>query len=51
MPKGSKSGHGIESNGRNEEQPEDLERAQDPSSERQDKEQGHEPNGQTEKPE
>lgn len=51
MPKEPKSGHSIELNGRSEEQPEDVERAQDPSSKQQDKEQGNKPEGQTKKPE
>ncbi len=51
MPKEPKSGHGIELNGRNEEQPADAERAQDPSSEAQDEEQCHKPDGQTKQPE
>jgi hypothetical protein len=41
MPKAPRSGHGIELNGRNEEQPVDKERAQDPSSATQDSEQQH----------
>lgn len=39
MPKSPRNGHGIELNGRNEEQPMDKERAQDPSSEAQDADQ------------
>lgn len=45
----AKSGQGIELTGRNEQQPIDKERAQDPSSSRQDKEQGNIPDGQTKK--
>jgi len=36
MPRAPRNGHGIELNGRNEEQPADKDRALDPSSERQD---------------
>jgi hypothetical protein len=44
-----KRGQGIELTGRNEEQPVDKTRAQDPSSAKQDKEQGHTVEGETEK--
>jgi hypothetical protein len=43
-------GHGIQKTGRNEEQPTDMERAQDSSSSRQDKEQGKDGTGQTNHP-
>jgi len=51
MPKEPKPTHGIELNERHEEQPTDKGRAQDPSSEDQDREQGHIPAGQSNKPE
>jgi hypothetical protein len=44
-----KHGQGIQLTGRNEEQPVDKTRAQDPSSVKQDKEQGHSVEGQAEK--
>lgn len=47
MPQEPKSAHGIEQNERNEEQPTDKARAQDPSSEAQDEDQGREPSGQS----
>jgi hypothetical protein len=50
MPKAPKEGHGIALTGRNEEQPVDAERAQDPSSPKQDAEQGNKPEGQSRKP-
>jgi hypothetical protein len=49
MPREPKTGHGIERNERNEEQPTDKARAQDPSSEAQDEEQGHGKDGQSKK--
>lgn len=50
MPKEPKTAHGIELNERHEEQPTDKGRAQDPSSEAQDEEQGHGTDGQSKKP-
>jgi hypothetical protein len=50
MPNEPKTGHGIERNERNEEQPTDKHRAQDPSSTPQDEEQGNTPGGQSKKP-
>lgn len=50
MPKEPKAGHGIELNERNEEQPTDKPRAQDPSSEKQDEDQGHGTDGQSKQP-
>lgn len=48
MPKAPRNGHGIELNGRNEEQPADKDRALDPSSKRQDDAQ-YEDHGQDDK--
>lgn len=45
-----KSCQGILQTGRNEEQPADKKRAQDPSSAEQDKDQGNAPEGQTKQP-
>jgi hypothetical protein len=50
VPKEPKAGHGIERNERNEDQPTDKHRAQDPSSTPQDKEQGNGTDGQSKKP-
>lgn len=49
MPKEPKAAYGIELNERNEEQPTDKGRAQDPSSEAQAEEQGHDTDGQSKK--